>query len=79
MKSMASACQKQRDAAPAVYEPVDTVEHKTVELIEKGESQIRQHYEKWNSHGWAVVSVSKPLPRPDGTVLRKVELARPKK
>jgi hypothetical protein len=76
---LASACQKQRDAAPAVQDQVGTAEHKTVEFIEKGESKIIQHYEEWNTQGWAVVSVSKPFPRPDGTVLRKVELGRPKK
>jgi len=68
---LVTACQKKHG---------DTVEHKTVELIENaGETKLLQHSEEWNNAGWAIVSVSKPLPRPDGTVLRKVELTRPKK
>lgn len=77
---LASACQKQRDANTAVQNPGDSLEHKTVELVEKGgESKLMQHSEEWNNAGWAIVSVSKLSPRPDGTVLRKIELTRPKR
>ncbi|HLH54666.1 MAG TPA: hypothetical protein VKY92_13720 [Verrucomicrobiae bacterium] len=74
---LAGGCQKQHDSSTAAQNPGDTPEHKTVELVDKaGECTDWKHYEEWNSAGWSVTSVSRPFPQPDGTVLRKIELAR---
>jgi hypothetical protein len=50
-------------------------EYKTVEEA-MSESELRQQMGQWQREGWAVLSISKPLPQPDGTVHRKVELKR---
>lgn len=48
-------------------------ECKTVERA-MSETDLRQQMDQWQREGWAVLSISKPLPQPDGTVHRKVEL-----
>jgi hypothetical protein len=50
-------------------------EYKTVEEP-MSEAELRQHMGQWQREGWAVLSISKALPQPDGTVHRKVELKR---
>ena len=52
------------------------VEHRTVEFIERTESDMRQHMAQWAREGWSVSSVSARLPQADGTVHRKAELSR---
>ena len=52
-------------------------EYKTVEQA-MSETDLRQNMDQWQREGWAVLSISKALPQPDGTVHRKVELRRAK-
>jgi hypothetical protein len=54
------------------------MEHKTVEFVETSEMDIREHMAQWAREGWKVLNISKRLPQPDGTVLRKAELFRSK-
>jgi hypothetical protein len=53
-------------------------EYKTVEKP-MSEADLRQQVEQWQREGWAVLWISAPLPQPDGTVHRKVELRRPRR
>ena len=55
----------------------DRWEYKTVEQA-MSETDLRQNMDQWQREGWAVLSISKALPQPDGTVHRKVELRRAK-
>lgn len=51
----------------------DGWEYKTVDKA-MSEAELRQHMQQWQQEGWAVLSISRALPQPDGTVHRKVEL-----
>jgi hypothetical protein len=50
-------------------------DYKTVEA-EMSESDLRQRMQDWSREGWMVLSISKPLRQPDGTILRRSELRR---
>lgn len=76
-----------RDAATGQTVPARTpdaaLEYKTVEVEESPDKeraigQIQEKMLEFQREGWAVLSVSKPLPQPDGTVHRKYSLSRAK-
>lgn len=51
-------------------------ERRTVTFVQRSETDVREHYDTWAREGWAVQSLSGPLPQADGTILRRAELAR---
>lgn len=51
-------------------------ENRTIEFAAESEKDLRVRMEQWQQEGWKVLSVSKPLPQPDGGVKRKAELSR---
>jgi hypothetical protein len=62
------------DAAP---------EYKTVEVVESPDeeqaiAQLKERQQQFQREGWAVLSVSKPLPQSDGTIHRQYTLSRAK-
>lgn len=64
-----------RDASP---EQTEAWDYRTVEE-EMSNDDLRQHMQEWAREGWAVLAISRPLPQPDGTLHRKVELRRARK
>jgi hypothetical protein len=69
-------CETSRKTPTSAEETPLPVEYRTVEFVQKSESDIREHMAQWQREGWSVMSISKPLPRADGTVLRSAELSR---
>ena len=59
-------------AAPAASQ----TQRRTVEFVQHSEADLREHYAQWAREGWAVESLSAPLPQADGTILRRAELFR---
>ena len=55
----------------------DRWEYKNVEQA-MSQTDLRQNMDQWQREGWAVLSISKALPQPNGTIHRKVELRRAK-
>jgi hypothetical protein len=51
-------------------------EKRSVEFVEKSDTDLREHMKQWQEEGWNVLNVSARLPQPDGTVHRKAELSR---
>jgi len=75
---LVSGCGTSRKTAASVEKPPPVLEHRAVEFMQKSESDIREHLAQWQQEGWNVMSLSKPLPQADGTVLRRAELTRSK-
>jgi hypothetical protein len=51
-------------------------EKRSVEFVEKSDTDLREHMKQWQEEGWNLLNFSARLPQPDGTVHRKVELSR---
>ena len=75
---LVGGCETQRKTAAPVEKAPPAVEYRTAEFVQKSESDIREHMAQWQREGWNVMSISKPLPQADGTVIRRAELSRPK-
>ena len=52
------------------------MERRTVDFVERSESDLRERMGQWQAEGWAVLSLSGPIRLADGTIHRKAELSR---
>jgi hypothetical protein len=68
----AEAFSTRADAVVWEYRPA------ALEMASHPEQQLRQRLRDFHREGWAVVSVSEPVPQEDGTVCRTYELRRAK-
>jgi hypothetical protein len=69
------------ETGPAPQDNDTASEHKTViktesSVPEQRAGQLQQWMQEFQREGWAVLSVSKPQPQPDGTVRREYRLKR---
>jgi hypothetical protein len=73
-----AGCSKSQNPAPSAEKAAASVEQKTVEFVERSDADLRKHMAEWAQEGWTVLSISQRIVQPDGTVLRKVELLKPR-
>jgi hypothetical protein len=74
----AQGCGVDGSGPPAAWHNTgaEAVEHKTEELSAGSAAELREHQARWEREGWTVLIVSAPITKPDGTVVRRAELAR---
>jgi hypothetical protein len=53
-------------------------EQKTDEFDAGSDSELRERYTRWRREGWTVLSLSGPIAKADGTVVRRAQLTRSK-
>jgi len=75
---LAQGCDVASDGArpSARHVAADAVEHKTEEFTAGSAAELREHQARWEREGWSVLIVSAPITKPDGTVVRRAELAK---
>ena len=51
------------------------VESRKIEFTVQTDDDLRQYLDQWRREGWNVLSISKPMPQPDGTIKRTADLS----